>query len=91
MSEDIGRVKIPRMLRNKIGNELKISIVAGNDFPEDLTPYDLIIHCGGCMFNRKHVLNRIEQARSQGIAITNYGIVVAYINKIINKVVYPTE
>ncbi len=91
MSEDIGRVKIPRMLRNKIGNELKISIVAGSDFPEDLTPYDLIIHCGGCMFNRKHVLNRIEQARSQGIAITNYGIVVAYINKIINKVVYPTE
>ena len=89
LSEDIGRVKIPRMLRNKIGNDLKISIVAGNDFPEDLTPYDLVIHCGGCMFNRKHVLNRIEQANIQGVAITNYGIVIAYINNIINKVVYP--
>ena len=89
LSEDIGRVKIPRMLKNKIGNDLKISIVAGRDFPNDLTPYDLVIHCGGCMFNRRHVLNRIEQARNQGVAITNYGIVIAYINKIIDKVVYP--
>ena len=89
LSEDIGRVKIPRMLKNKIGNELQISIVAGSDFPQDLTPYDLVIHCGGCMFNRRHVLNRIEQARRQGVAITNYGIVIAYINNIIDKVVYP--
>ena len=59
LSEDIGRVKLPRMLRKRIGEQLHIDIVSGNDFPKDLTCYDLIIHCGACMFNRKHVLNRI--------------------------------
>ena len=63
-TEDIGRVKLPRMLRKKIGEELQIDIVAGTDFPEDLTPYHLIIHCGACMFNRKYVLNRIDNAVS---------------------------
>ena len=63
-TEDIGRVKLPRMLRKKIGEELQIDIVAGTDFPEDLTPYHLIIHCGACMFNRKYVLNRIDNALS---------------------------
>ncbi|MDR3873475.1 MAG: [FeFe] hydrogenase H-cluster maturation GTPase HydF, partial [Phocaeicola sp.] len=66
-TEDIGRVKLPRMLRKKIGEELQIDIVAGTDFPEDLTPYHLIIHCGACMFNRKYVLNRIDNARKQQI------------------------
>lgn len=81
-TEDIGRVKLPRMLRKKIGEELQIDIVAGTDFPEDLTPYHLIIHCGACMFNRKHVLNRIVKAKAQGVPMTNYGIVIAYINGI---------
>lgn len=70
-TEDIGRVKLPRMLRKKIGEELQIDIVAGTDFPEDLTPYHLIIHCGACMFNRKYVLNRIDNARKQQIPMTN--------------------
>ena len=71
-TEDIGRVKLPRMLRKKIGEELQIDIVAGTDFPEDLTPYHLIIHCGACMFNRKYVLNRIDNARKQQIPMTNF-------------------
>lgn len=82
LSEDIGRVKLPRMLRKRIGEKLHIDIVSGNDFPKDLTCYDLIIHCGGCMFNRKHVLNRIVKAKAQGVPMTNYGIVIAYINGI---------
>ena len=75
--EDIGRVKLPRLLRKRFGEALQIDIVSGNDYPEDLTPYDLVIHCGACMFNRKHVLSRIESARQQEVPITNYGIVLA--------------
>ncbi|MPN60840.1 hypothetical protein SDC9_208572 [bioreactor metagenome] len=83
---DIGRIKIPNMIHHKIHPEIEIEIVAGNDFPKDLTPYSLIIHCGSCMFNRKHVLSRIEQAKSQGIPITNYGIAIAYMNGILDKI-----
>ena len=75
--EDIGRVKLPRLLRKRFGETLHIDIVSGNDYPEELTTYDLVIHCGACMFNRKHVLSRIERARQQGVAITNYGIILA--------------
>ena len=87
-TEDIGRVKLPRMLRNKIGEELQIDIVAGTDFPEDLTPYHLIIHCGACMFNRKYVLNRIDNARKQQIPMTNYGVAIAHLNGILDKIAY---
>lgn len=62
LSEDIGRVKLPRLLRKRIGEKLQIDIVGGTDFPQDLTPYSLVIHCGACMFNRKYVLSRIELA-----------------------------
>lgn len=88
LSEDIGRVKLPRMLRKKIGEELQIDIVAGTDFPEDLTAYDLIIHCGACMFNRKYVLNRIDNARNQHIPMTNYGVAIAHLNGILDKIAY---
>lgn len=85
-SEDIGRVKLPRMLRNKVGEGLQIDIVSGSDFPNDLTPYTLIIQCGACMFNRKYVLSRIEQARRQGIPMTNYGVAIAYLSGILDKI-----
>lgn len=88
LSEDIGRVKIPRMLRSRIGEGLHIDIVSGADFPNDLSSYDLVIHCGGCMFNRKHVLSRIERAKQQGVPMTNYGVVIAYINGILDKIDY---
>ena len=84
--EDIGRVKLPRLLRKRFGEELQIDIVSGADYPEDLTPYDLVIHCGACMFNRKHVLSRIERARQQGVAITNYGIILAALTGVLDRV-----
>lgn len=85
-SEDIGRVKLPRMLRNKVGEGLRIDIVSGSNFPDDVTPYQLIIQCGACMFNRKYVLNRIEQARHQGVPMTNYGVAIAYLSGILDKI-----
>ena len=85
-NEDIGRVKLPRLLRNCIGESLTIDIVGGNDFPEDLSQYDLVIHCGACMFNRRHVMSRVAQAKAQNIAITNYGIALATLTGIIDKV-----
>lgn len=84
--EDIGRVKLPRLLRKRFGEELQIDIVSGADYPEKLTPYDLVIHCGACMFNRKHVLSRIERARQQGVAITNYGIILAALTGVLDRV-----
>lgn len=88
LTEDIGRVKIPHLLRKRTGERLQIDIVSGNDFPEDLSPYNLIIHCGACMFNRKYVLSRIEQARALQIPMTNYGVAIAHLNGILNKIVY---
>ena len=87
-NEDIGRVKLPRMLRRRIGDSLTIDIVGGNDFPTDLSQYDLVIHCGACMFNRRLVMSRVAQAQAQNIAITNYGIAIATLTGIIDKVAY---
>lgn len=85
-SEDIGRVKLPRLLRKRFGETLHIDITGGADYPTDLTPYDLVIHCGACMFNRKHVLSRIERARQQKVPITNYGIILAALTGILPRV-----
>ena len=84
--EDIGRVKLPRLLRKRFGETLQINIVSGADYPDDLTPYDLVIHCGACMFNRKHVLSRINRARQQGVSITNYGVILAALTGILDRV-----
>ena len=86
LEEDIGRVKIQNKNKKKIGEGLTFDIVAGRDFPKDLSKYDLIIHCGGCMFNRKYVLSRIEAAKEQKIPMTNYGVVMAYLAGIIDKI-----
>lgn len=88
LTEDIGRVKIPAMLRKRFGQGLTIDIVSGADFPEDLTPYQLVIHCGACMFNRKYVLQRIAQARKQQVPMTNYGVTIAYVHGILDKIDY---
>lgn len=87
-TEDIGRIKIPRLLRKHAGEHLHIDHVSGNDFPEDLSQYDLIIHCGACMFNRQYVLQRISQARRQHIPMTNYGVAIAFLSGIIDKIDY---
>lgn len=88
LSEDIGREKIPMMLRKKSGCRLDIDIVSGSDFPDDLSGYALVIHCGGCMFNRQHIMNRVERARSQGVPMTNYGITIAFLRQILDKIEY---
>ena len=85
-NEDIGRVKLPRLLRKKFGEDLAIDIVGGAEYPDDLTKYDLVIHCGACMFNRRHVLSRIERARKQGVSITNYGVILAALTGILDRV-----
>lgn len=87
-NEDIGRVKLPAMLRRKFGAGLHIDIVSGHEFPQDLTGYDLVIHCGACMFNSRHVLNRIARARIQDVPITNYGITIAALTGILDRIEY---
>lgn len=81
-SEDIGRVKIPRLLRSRAGEGLTVDIVSGRDFPDNLRGYDLVIHCGACMFNRRYVLARVRMAKEQGVPMTNYGIALAHLNNI---------
>ena len=87
LSEDLARVKIPRMLKKKFPG-IGVEIVSGTDFPDDLTKYDLIITCGGCMFNRRYIMTRVNQAKGQMIPMTNYGIFIAYVNGILDKVIY---
>lgn len=85
LSEDIGREKIPALLRKRVGQSLQVDVVAGRDFPADLTGYDVIIHCGACMFNRRYMLSRIRQAQQQGVPITNYGLTIAHLKGILRS------
>ena len=88
-TEDIGRVKIPNLLRKKIGGDLQIEVAAGNDFPDDLTPYSLIIQCGGCVASERLLRTRIKKALLSGVPITNYGIALAALNGILSRVSIP--
>lgn len=83
--EDIGRVKIPNMLRKIAGGDLNIDYMVGYDFKENVEDYDLIIHCGACMVNRKSVLNKIKACKEKNVPITNYGMVIAYFTKILDR------
>ncbi|HHX69757.1 MAG TPA: [FeFe] hydrogenase H-cluster maturation GTPase HydF [Gallicola sp.] len=87
ITEDIGTVRIPNMIRKKYGKNIEFDFVRGDDFPKDLRKYDLVIHCGACMFNEKHVQSRLNQAKKQNIPLTNYGVTIAKIKGILNKVV----
>ncbi len=86
LTEDIGRVKLPRLLRKHVGESLSVDVVSGNDFPDDLSPYSLVIHCGACMFNRRYVMSRIESAKNANVPITNYGVALAKLNGILDKI-----
>ena len=88
LAEDIGRVKIPARLRARYGENLSITMVSGTDFPEDLTQFDLIIHCGACMFNRTYMMSRIRKAKEQGVPMCNYGVALAKLTGILDKVEY---
>ena len=88
-TEDIGRVKIPNLLKKKIGGDLAIEVAAGNDFPDDLSPYNLIIQCGGCVASERLLRSRIRKAFLAGVPITNYGIALASLTGILDRVVIP--
>jgi [FeFe] hydrogenase H-cluster maturation GTPase HydF len=78
ITEDIGRVKIPRWLAQYTGSQLDFEFHAGHDFPEDLSKYKLVIMCGGCMFGRRETVNRIQKCVSAGVSVSNYGLAIAY-------------
>jgi [FeFe] hydrogenase H-cluster maturation GTPase HydF len=78
IGEDIGRVKIPRWLGQYVGGELQFDTVQGHDFPENLSDYQLVVHCGGCMWNRREMLTRTLRCRAAGVPITNYGVAIAF-------------
>ena len=83
--EDIGRVKIPKLLNKYVGHQLTYEYRVGHDFPEDISKYDLIIHCGACMINRKTVVNRVNFCKEKGVPITNYGITLAFLTGILDR------
>lgn len=88
LEEDIGRVKIPNLMRKRLGEEITFEVVAGSEFPEDLSAYDMIIQCGACVVNRKLVQNRIVKTKKQQVPISNYGITMAYLNGILDKICF---
>lgn len=90
LKEDIGREKIPQMLRRRFGN-LTVEVVSGNEYPRDLSGYDLIIQCGACMFHRKYVMSRINRAKEQSVPMTNYGVAIAHLTGILPQIVFPDE
>ena len=83
--DDIGTVKIPNWLRKYTGKDIKIETCSGTEFPEDLTKYAMVIHCGGCMLNEREVRYRTKCAVDQGVPITNYGTLIAYMNGILER------
>ena len=89
IAEDIGRVKIPRLLRKRLGEGIQIDVVSGRDFPANLKEYTLMIHCGSCMFNRSYVLSRVAEARAAGVPMTNYGLAIAALLGILPDVALP--
>ena len=89
VSDDIGRVKIPRWLRRYAGEGLQVDVSAGRDYPENLSEYKLVIHCGGCMLNEKEMKYRIGCCIESGIPITNYGIAIAHMHGILKRSLEP--
>lgn len=89
IAEDIGRVKIPRWLTQYVGGKLEFTTVQGHDFPDDLSPFKLVIHCGACMWNRRAMLSRLLHCKRVGVPITNYGLVIAYSLGIFERALAP--
>jgi len=89
IADDIGRVKIPRWLTQYVGGKLNFTTVQGHDFPDDLSSYQLVIHCGACMWNRREMLSRLLHCRRAGVPITNYGLAIAYSLGIFERALAP--
>lgn len=89
IAEDIGRVKIPRWLTQYVGGKVEFDVVQGHDFPDDPSPYRLVVHCGACMWNRREMLSRLILCRQAGVPVTNYGLVIAYSLGIFDRALEP--
>ncbi|MCK5595579.1 [FeFe] hydrogenase H-cluster maturation GTPase HydF, partial [bacterium] len=89
VEDDIGRAKIPRWLKEYTGKNLDIDVYSGHDYPENLKDYKLIIHCGGCMINRREMLFRIQRAKQEGVSITNYGVCISFLHGVLERVLSP--
>ncbi|HOX15413.1 MAG TPA: [FeFe] hydrogenase H-cluster maturation GTPase HydF [Smithellaceae bacterium] len=89
LEDDIGRVKIPRWLRQYVGGDLQIDTSVGRDYPDDLKKYKLIFHCGACMMNRREMINRLRKAKEAGVPITNYGLAISFLQGVIQRSLAP--
>ena len=89
VEDDIGRVKLPRLLEKRGGGKLQFSWSSGFSFPEDLPDYKLVLHCGGCMINRREMLSRMAQAKAAGVPVVNYGVAIAYLVGILPRALSP--
>ena len=89
IEDDIGRVKIPRWLNERVGGEIAFTTVQGHEFPDDLAEYRLVIHCGSCMHNRREMLTRLMRCRDAGVPITNYGVLIAHVLGIAERALAP--
>ncbi|CCU78143.1 predicted GTPase [Halanaerobium saccharolyticum subsp. saccharolyticum DSM 6643] len=88
-ADDIGTVKLPRWMRSKVGGDLEFDHVSGREYPENLTDYDLILHCGACMLNKKEVISRLKEADSLGVPVINYGMAIAQLHGILDRALKP--
>ncbi len=88
-ADDIGRVKIPRWLRQYLGSDIEIDVYSGRDYPENLSEYSLVVHCGSCMLNRRETLERLQMAERAGVPVTNYGMCISYVQGVIERVLTP--
>ena len=89
LEDDIGRVKIPRWLRQYVGADVAIDVCSGRDYPANLRDYAVVIHCGACMLTRREMLNRIEKARANGVPVTNYGVAISFLQGVLERVLSP--
>jgi [FeFe] hydrogenase H-cluster maturation GTPase HydF len=89
IGEDIGRIKIPRWIRQYTGVQLQFEHQQGHDFPKDLSPYQLVVHCGACMLNRREVISRVLRCREAGVPITNYGVAITYSLGVLDRALSP--
>lgn len=89
LQDDIGRIKIPSWLRQCVGGELRVDVSAGRDYPDNLSDYRLIIHCGGCMLTRREMLSRLHKAQAVGVPVTNYGLAISFTQRVIRRVLSP--
>lgn len=88
-SDDIGRVKLPRWIREYTGKDLKFEVYAGHDFPEDLERFKVAVHCGACMINRTEMLRRMNECRRRGVPVTNYGVAISKVQGVLERVIQP--